>query len=204
MLEDILKGKILNKLYLWVEGLSVQKSAPYYLCGISFIESSLFPIPSDALLLPMCYFNQKKSLIYAFITTVASVLGGLLGYAIGVFIYNNVIPPDLIIGKIISKHNFDKVVQLYKDNVFWAVFTAALTPIPYKVFTIAGGYCSIALLPFTVASILGRGGRFFAEGLLFYIFGPNIKPFIEKDFGKLTVLITALLILFYIIVVKVF
>ncbi len=199
-----MRSKLLSKLYLWVESLSIRKSAPYYLCGISFIESSLFPIPPDALLMPMCYFNQKKSLTYAFITTVASVLGGLFGYAIGVFIYNNIIPPHLIIGKVMSQHNFDKVVQLYKGNVFWAVFTAALTPIPYKVFTIAGGYCNIALVPFTIASVMGRGGRFFAEGLLFYIFGPSIKPYIEKNFEKLTIVVTGLLILFYIIVAKIF
>ncbi len=155
--------KPLRKLYNWTEGLAYKKGCIYYLAIISFLESSLFPVPPDVLLLPMAFFNTKKGLIYALITTIFSVLGGLVGYLIGVFIYYNIIPPYLIVGKIISQTNFDKVVELYKDNVFWAVFTAALTPIPYKVFTIAGGYCKVSLLPFTIASVLGRGGRFFVE-----------------------------------------
>lgn len=197
-------SKLLKKLYLWTEGLAGKRSAPYFLGFISFIESSFFPIPPDTLLIPMCYFESKKSLVYASITTIMSVCGALFGYLIGIFIYNSIIPPQIIVGTIISQHNFDKVVQMYKSNVFLAVFTAALTPIPYKVFTIAGGYCNVALIPFIAGSLIGRGMRFFTEGSLFYICGPAIKPYIEKNLEKLTILIAGLIILFYIIAVKLF
>lgn len=197
-------NKLLKKIYLWVEGLAKKKVSSYYLAAVSFIESSFFPIPPDAILIPMCYFEHKKSLKYALIATITSVLGGLFGYAIGVFIYDNIIPPHLFIGKIISQHNFESVRKMYQDNVFLALFTAAFTPIPYKVFTIAGGYCNVSLIPFTVGSVIGRGGRFFMEGILFYIFGPTIKPYVEKNIGKLTILITAIIILFYILIAKLF
>ncbi len=194
----------LRKLYNWTQSLAYNKRSSYYLAVISFIESCVFPIPPDVLLLPMAFFNNKKGILYAFITTLFSVLGGLLGYLIGVFLYNNIIPPNFIIGKIISQANFNEIVELYKENVFWVVFSSALTPIPYKVFTIAGGYCNVDIISFTIASFIGRGGRFFGEGILFYTMGPTIKPFVEKNFDKLTILVTILLVLFYILIVKLF
>ncbi|MFN7182248.1 MAG: YqaA family protein [Planctomycetota bacterium] len=196
--------KPVRKLYSWTERLAYKKGAGYYLLAISFIEASLFPLPPDLLLIPIAYFNNKKGIIYAFLTTVFSVLGGLFGYLIGVFLYHNIIPPHLIIGKIISQANFNKVVELYKTNVFLVIFTAALSPIPYKVFTIAGGYCNVNISVFTVASFVGRGLRFFSEGILFYAFGPAVKPYIDRNFEKLTLLAAALIVLFYLIIMKIF
>jgi undecaprenyl-diphosphatase len=149
------------------------------------------------MLLPMSYFNNKKAIKYAFITTFASVIGGVLGYLIGIFINKEIIPPKLVIGTVISEMTFYKVRDLYRENVFLAIFVSALTPIPYKAFTIAGGYFQVALLPFILGSFLGRGMRFFSEALLFYVFGPTIKPFVDKNFEKLTILIALLIILFF-------
>jgi membrane protein YqaA with SNARE-associated domain len=132
--------------------------APRYLAGLSFAESSFFPIPPDVMLAPMSLAAPKRAWHYAALTTLASVLGGLLGYFIGLFAFD-LIEPYL--------HDWGywpayiKAQGWFDAWGFWAVFLAGFSPIPYKIFTITAGVISMALLPFLLASAIGRGARFF-------------------------------------------
>jgi len=132
--------------------------APWYLAGLSFAESSFFPIPPDVMLAPMSLAQPARAWKFAFITTVASVAGGLFGYAIGFFAL------DVIEPLIRDAHYWDSYLKArawFDEWGFWAVFVAGFSPIPYKVFTIAAGSMAMALWPFTLASIIGRGARFY-------------------------------------------
>lgn len=132
--------------------------APWYLATLSFAESSFFPIPPDVMLAPMSLAQPARAWRFALITTVASVLGGLFGYFIGATLFD-VIQPQLKISSYWA--HYQTAVQWFDRWGFWAIFVAGFSPIPYKVFTIAAGSLSMALLPFTMASIIGRGLRFF-------------------------------------------
>ena len=177
-----------NKLLKWAE----HKYSIYILALISFTEASFFPIPPDPILLTMCLGSPKRSLWYAFICSVFSVLGAILGYYIGLYLWGTV--HGFFFVYIFSESSFNYVGELYNQNSFLAVLTAAFTPIPFKVFTIAGGVFRISLYDLILASAIGRSARFFIEGGLFYFFGPNIKVFIEKYFNLLTIIITILII----------
>jgi len=156
--------RIFSSLYDRVMQWSRHRHAPYYLAGLSFAESSFFPIPPDVMLAPMSMANPKQSWWFAGLTTVASVLGGLLGYAIGVFFF------DLVQPLVAEGGRYQAVFQQSKDWFdqwgAWAVFIAGFSPIPYKVFTITAGVLSMALAPFVLASAIGRGSRFFLVAAL--------------------------------------
>ncbi len=183
---------IVRRLYDWVLSWAHSKYGVPALFVLSFAESSFFPIPPDVLLMALAISRPKKSFYYAFVCTVASVLGGMLGYLIGMeFI-------DVVGYKILNFYNlqyeYDVVGKLYEQNAFWAVFTAGLTPIPYKLFTIAGGAFKIDFIVFVVASAFGRASRFFMVAALIYFFGPPIRTFIDKYFNLMVVVFTVLLI----------
>lgn len=147
-----------KKLYDQAMQWSKHRHATKYLATLSFCESSFFPVPPDVMLVPMVLAQQEKFLRLAMITTMASVLGGMLGYAIGFFAF------DLIQPWLEGTHYWTKyqlAEQWFKDWGFWAVFIAGFSPIPYKVFTIAAGALSMMFLPFVLASFIGRGARFF-------------------------------------------
>ncbi len=190
----------LKKLYFWTLHWADTRYALPALFIISFAESSLFPIPPDILLMAMCFANPKKWLSYGLVCTTASVLGGVLGWYIGFgfwgatqdFFYN-VIPG-------FTAEKFAKVELLYQNNAFISIFTAAFTPIPYKVFTIAAGVCHVGIPVLVVASIFGRGLRFFAVALLIRGFGVRIKPFLEKHFEWAVALVTLVGILGFVAV----
>jgi membrane protein YqaA with SNARE-associated domain len=156
--------RIFSPLYDRVMSWSRHRHAPWYLGGLSFAESSFFPIPPDVMLAPMCMANPRQAWRLATLTTVTSVLGGLAGYAIGVFAFD-LIQPLMAEG---SRYQtaFAQAKEWFDEWGAWAVFIAGFSPIPYKVFTIAAGVLSMALLPFTLASLVGRGGRFFLVAAL--------------------------------------
>lgn len=146
--------------------------APRYLAGLSFAESSFFPVPPDVMLAPMVLANRRYARHYAALTTIFSVLGGLAGYAIGVFAFEFVQPWLKTLGY------WDEYLQVrdwFAHWGFWAVFLAGFTPIPYKIFTIAAGVIAMALVPFVLASLIGRGARFFLVAGLIVWGGERIQ-----------------------------
>lgn len=152
--------KLYDKAIQW----SKHRHATKYLATLSFAESSFFPVPPDVMLAPMVLARQDAAWRLALITTISSVLGGMLGYAIGFFSFD-MIQPWLEGSHYWSKYQLAE--QWFKQWGFWAVFIAGFSPIPYKVFTIAAGALSMLFFPFVLASFVGRGARFFlVAGLL--------------------------------------
>ncbi len=183
---------MLRKLYDWTMSLAATRHAEKALASVSFIESSVFPIPPDVLLIPMVLSERAKWLRYALICTISSVLGALLGYFIGAFLYEAVGQPVLAFyGK---EDAFDQVAGWYNTWGGWGVLFAAVTPFPYKVLTIFSGATGLNLVTFVVVSVIGRGLRFFLVSWLLYKFGPPIRVFIEKNLGLLFTLFMVLLV----------
>ncbi|GHB28702.1 hypothetical protein GCM10007094_16590 [Pseudovibrio japonicus] len=183
---------MLRRLYDWTLSLAAGPRAPQALGAVAFVESSVFPLPPDLLLIPMCVSNRQRAWFYAALCTVASVLGGLLGYLIGAVLFEEVAKPILTFYGYMDK--FDQFAQIFADWGWWFVFIAGLTPFPYKVITIASGVFALNLPVFIVASIISRGIRFFVVAGLLYLFGPAIREFIEKRLGLMFTLFMVLLI----------
>jgi len=185
-------GRLPRRLYDWTLHWAETPYAVPALALLALAESSFFPVPPDVLLIVLALGAPKRSFWFATVCSIASVLGGLLGYAIGYFVWQGV--DQFFFNYVFSEEAFRAVAELYQDNAFWAVFTAGFTPIPYKVFTITGGVCQIDLGTFALASAISRSMRFFAVAALFFFFGPPIQRFIDKYFNLLAVVFTVLLI----------
>jgi len=182
----------------WADAQVHKKSAGILLGILAFTESSFFPIPPDFLLTPMVLLRREKWFTYATIATIASTLGGLLGYAIGALLYDTV---GLWLINTYSLQGAVHSVQIYYDNsAFLATFISAFTFIPYKVFTIAGGIFNVKIVPFVIASFLGRGIRFYLEAFLMYRFGEKIGKVIYRYFA-FAFLFAIILILIFVFVV---
>jgi membrane protein YqaA with SNARE-associated domain len=156
--------------------------APRYLGALSFAESSFFPVPPDVMLAPMCLARPARAWYFALLTTVASVAGGLLGYAVGFFALDTVLP------WLERSHYwpaYQSAVSWFERWGFAAIFIAGFSPIPYKVFTIAAGALSMALLPFTLASIVGRGMRFFLVAALMAWGGARMEALLHRYVDRL-------------------
>ena len=177
-------GAMLRDLYDWMMNLASDKQAPRALAIVSFIESSFFPIPPDVMLVPMVLADRTKAWRYATIATVASVLGGLLGYAIGYYLYDAVGLPIL---KFYGKENaLDSFIAFVHDYGVPAVIIKGMTPIPYKIVTIAAGVAKMNLAAFVAASVVARAMRFYLVAGLLYFFGEPIREFIEKRLALVT------------------
>ncbi|OGU09464.1 MAG: hypothetical protein A2W29_11380 [Gemmatimonadetes bacterium RBG_16_66_8] len=162
------------------------------LAVLAFAESSFFPVPPDVLLIALCLGAPARSFTLAVVCTAASVAGGIGGYAIGWLVWEQV--SDFFFAYVFSRPLFERVAGLYQQNAFWAVFTAGLTPIPYKVFTVSAGVFRIDFGEFLLASALGRSARFFLVGGLIRFFGPPIKSFIDRYFNLLSIAFLVLLL----------
>jgi len=183
---------MLRKLYDFTMSLAATRHAEKSLAAISFIESSFFPIPPDVLLIPMVLADRSKWFRYALICTIASVLGALLGYAIGAFLYEVVGVPILrFYGQ---EAAFAEIAALYNKWGGWAILFGAVTPFPYKVLAIFSGATGFSVPPLILVSIVGRGLRFFIVSWLLFMFGAPIREFIEKNLGLLFTLFMVLLI----------
>jgi membrane protein YqaA with SNARE-associated domain len=170
--------------------MAASEKAPWALAIVSFAESSFFPIPPDIMLIPMVLSNRQKAWWYATIATVGSVVGGLLGYAIGYYLYDTVGLPILrFYGR---EHALDSFMTFVREYGVPAVIIKGMTPIPYKVVTIAAGVGKMNLLAFMGASIIARAMRFYLVVGLLYFFGEPIRSFIE---GRLALVTTAFLVL---------
>lgn len=172
---------MLRRLYDWTMSLAGHRHAPAALGGVSFIESSVFPIPPDVLLIPMVLRDRARAWFYASLCTITSVLGGLAGYAIGYFLFETV--GRAVLGFYGYLDKFETFAAQYNEWGAWIVFIAGVTPFPYKVVTIASGVTGLDLVVFTIASIVARGMRFFAVAGLLYWFGPPVRAFIEARLG---------------------
>jgi membrane protein YqaA with SNARE-associated domain len=183
--------RLVRWLYDWVLHWAETPYGVPALAILAFAESSFFPVPPDVLLIALSLSIPRRALWYATVCTVASVIGGIFGYLIGWFVWEQV--SGFFFHFVFSPELFHRVSILYNQNAFWAVFTAGLTPIPYKVFTIAAGVFKISFHEFILASICGRASRFFAVATLIRIFGPPIRAFIDKYFNLLSVVFVVLL-----------
>lgn len=191
-MRELLPNRLMRRLYNWTLHWSKTKNAKFALFGLAFAESSFFPIPPDVLVIAMTVAHRVKWWLYASIATIGSVLGGVLGYYIGFALFQTIGQP--IVDFYHLQKYFEVVQVKYNENAFLAVFTAAFTPIPYKVFTIAGGVFHINLTTLIVGSLLGRAGRFFAVAFALNLFGDKISKAIEKYFDILSLAFMALLI----------
>ena len=182
----------LRWLYDWVLHWADTPYGTIALAILAFAESSFFPVPPDVLLLALCLSAPGRAFFFAAVTSLFSVIGGILGYLIGWLLWDQL--QGFFFSYVFSRELFEQVARLYNDNAFWAVFTAGLTPIPYKVFTIAGGVFQIDFTQFLIASVLSRTARFFLIGGLIRVFGAPIKDFIDRYFNLLSIVFVVLLI----------
>lgn len=183
---------MLRRLYDWTLSLAARRDALWALAIISFIESSIFPIPPDILIIPMVLAARHRAWLIALVATVSSVLGGIAGYAIGFYLFEAVGRPILEFYGYLDR--FQDFSLAFNEYGWWIVFGAGLTPFPYKVITIASGVTALDLATFTVASVVARGGRFFLVAALLWAFGEPIRAFIERRLGLLTVVFFVLLV----------
>ena len=174
--------KKLHRLYNYILHLASHTKASYYLFILSVTESSFFPIPPDVMLAPMCLAKPSKAWNFAFITTIGSVLGGVVGYLIGKFLFENIEP-------LIERMDY---MVAYQNSVIWfnewgfcAILIAGFSPIPYKVFTIAAGALSMAFLPFVIGSAIGRGARFYLLAFFVRLFGEKIDYMLKKYIDRI-------------------
>lgn len=189
--------KIFSSLYKRVMGWSRHPHAPWYLGGLSFAESSFFPIPPDVMLAPMSLAQPKRALWFATLTTLTSVAGGILGYAIGLFAFE-LVSPLLESGR--YGEGFERAKSWFDEWGFLAVLAAGFSPIPYKVFTITAGVLSMAFLPFVLASFIGRGARFYLVALLMAWGGEAMEEKLHRwvDWiGWLTVALLVIIVAIY-------
>ncbi len=155
---------------------------------VSIAESIFLPVPPDVFLIPLSLLNSDLAILYAAVATLSSIFGGLIGYYIG----NK--GGKALVYKFVSEEKLVKVKEFYNKHDIWAILIAAFSPLPYKIFTISAGLFDLNLKRFVLASLIGRGGRFFLIGGLIYIFGPSIKVFLSKYFEIFTILAVGFLI----------
>ncbi|MGE0384129.1 MAG: YqaA family protein [Gammaproteobacteria bacterium] len=174
--------KLFSPLYRRAMIWARHRHAPWYLGAMSFAESSFFPVPPDVMLAPMSLAQPRRAWQFALLTTLASVAGGLLGFAIGYFALDALLP---WLQESRYWPAYQTAVAWFERWGFWAVFIAGFSPIPYKVFTIAAGALSMALLPFTVASAIGRGARFFLVAGLMAWGGERMEAALHRHVDRL-------------------
>ena len=183
--------KLFSNIYKKVIELAKHRHAEYYLGGLSFAESSFFPIPPDVMLMPMSLARPERWFRYALLTTIASVIGGIVGYFIGVWAFEW-LESILTTGGYADK--FEQAENLFNKWGVAAILVAGFSPIPYKLFTITAGLMSMAFFPFVIASAVGRGARFFLVAGLVAKAGPKMEPTILKYIEWLGWLVVGLLI----------
>jgi len=183
---------MIRRLYDWTMGMARSRHAMWALAAVAFVESSVFPIPPDVLMIPMVLAAREKAFLIAIVATVASVLGGCLGYAIGYGFMDTLGMPILeFYGK---AQAFDQLAARFNEYGGWAVLIAGVTPFPYKVITIFSGATHLSLPLFLGVSVVARALRFFVVAGLLWKFGAPIRNFIERWLGPLFTAFVVLLI----------
>lgn len=187
---------LFSQLYARVLHWSEHRHAPYYLFGLSFAESSFFPLPPDVMLAPMALSAPHKAWRYALLTTVASVLGGVLGYLIGYFAFELVEP---LLHRFGYWAHYLEVRHWFEVWGFWAVFLAGFSPVPYKLFTVTAGVVSMALAPFVIASAIGRGARFFLVAALMRWGGQRMDGLLRRYIDLIGWILVIVVVMLYLI-----
>ncbi len=182
----------IRRTYDWVLGWADSPYGSLALFILAFVEASFFLVPPDILLIALCVGQARRSLYFAGLCTAGSVLGGIFGYVIGFQLFEIAGRP--IIEFYDAAEAFQRVGDLYRDNLVLALGTAGFTPIPYKVFTIAAGAFAVPFVPFVVISAASRGARFFLVAGLIRLFGPQIRSFIDRYFNLLTIVFVVALV----------
>jgi membrane protein YqaA with SNARE-associated domain len=210
MEESAPKKNVVRRLYDWVLSWAETKYGTPALFVLAFLESSVFPIPPDVLQVALSASKPKRAFWYATVSLVGSVLGAFLGFLIGYalwagtqnFFYDYVFSREtfaIVAGDEaagITRENPEDIKKgLYHEHAFWAIFISATTPIPYKIFTIAAGVCEVSLWVLFIASVLGRGARFYAVATVMYFFGPAVMRLVDKYFNLTCILFTILVVL---------
>ncbi len=189
---------MLRRLYNWTLSLASRRWAPWALGTVSFTESSFFPIPPDVMLVPMSLARPERAWFYALITTITSVLGGVLGYLIGALLY------DSIGVAVIEFYGLtDRAAafrELFAEHGHWTIMIAGFTPIPYKLITITSGFAAYDIWMFILLSALTRGARFFLLAALLYRFGDWIRDLIDRHFAFLTTAVASVGVLGFVLV----
>ena len=175
-------------IFAWIDQLAASPHPGWWLFLLAFAESSFFPVPPDVLLITLGVATPERAIWYGFVCSVGSVLGGGLGYAIGLY------GGRPLLYRVFSEHKIHAVEKLYDRYNAWATGIAGLTPIPYKVFTIAGGAFKINFKVFVLASIVSRSLRFMTEGVLLYFFGAPIRDFLYTYFNWLSIAFVVVLV----------
>ena len=187
---------MIKNLYNKTMALAGHPQAIFLLGAVSFIEASFFPIPPDVMLIPMVLMNPSRAWLFALVATAFSVLGGIFGYIIGTFSYEHIAEPLLYsLGKEAEMLNFS---NKYNEIGFWAVITAGISPIPYKVVTIMSGATNLNFAVFLGASLASRGLRFFVVAGLLHFYGHEIRDFIERYLNWVFMLFVILLVVGFI------
>jgi membrane protein YqaA with SNARE-associated domain len=183
---------MLRSLYDWTMGLAAHRHALAALAIIAFAEASFFPVPADLLLIPMVVATREKAWRIALTCTIASTLGGMFGYGIGFFLYETL--GKWLLNLYGYTEQFARYRSLYNEYGFWIVMVGGLTPLPFKVVTIASGLAKQDMLVFVLGSVVSRGIRYFAVAGLLYWFGPPIRDWIERRMGLAATLFVTFLI----------
>lgn len=183
---------MMRRLYDWMMRTAGHDKAPHALFWVAFIESSVFPIPPDVMLIPMILARRAKAWLYATICTVGSVIGGLAGYAIGYFLFEYIGEPILRVYGYGAK--FQETADMFNAWGPWILIAKGWTPFPYKVLTIAAGAFKMSIGPFILASIVARSMRFYLVAALLYWFGEPIRDFIERRLSLVTTAFVVVLV----------
>ena len=174
--------------------------APRYLAGLTFAESSFFPVPPDVMLAPMVLARRERAWYLATLTTGASVLGGLVGYLIGMYLYTQV--GERVVEFYHAEEVFIEIHSWFEVYGIWVILVAGFTPIPYKLFTITAGILSMTLVPFLLFSLVGRGARFFLVAALIFWGGEPLERVIRKYIDLIGWIVLIVLVLLYLVFVR--
>lgn len=193
---------MMRRMYEWMMAQARSSHAPHALFWVSFIESSFFPIPPDVMLIPMAIANRLKAWWYATVATIGSVIGGVFGYMIGYFAFEQIGRPILeFYGK---AESFGEFTSWFNEWGVWILIIKGMTPFPYKVLTITAGVTAMPLVEFMVASVIARAMRFYLVAGLLYVFGQPVREFIERRLSLVTTAFVVLLVLGFVAIRYVF
>jgi len=181
---------MLRPLYNRILKLSARKDAVWWMAGVSFAESSFFPLPPDIMLVPMCLSEPKKLWRYTNICALASLIGGLFGYAVGFYLFESI--GRLIIDFYNAQDSFQRFQDMFAEFGPWFLILKGVTPIPYKLLTITAGFAHLDLTVFILCSIVARFSRFYMIAILLHFYGPQVRDIIEK---RLMLVTTVLLVI---------